>query len=90
VSEGQKFKYLETRNSDRDALENTHGVMHLHRGSNNNPSARQFLGALKTVIVNGLASRSKDGGTCLLDKLHSFHDPSSASSTSQSLDKSWQ
>jgi hypothetical protein len=50
----------------------------------------QFLDALKMVIINGLASRSKDDGACLLDKLHSFHGPSSASLTSQSIGKSWQ
>lgn len=62
MNEEQKFKYLETRNSIRDALKNTFGVMHLHCGSNDNPSAGQFLNALKTVIINGLASRSKDDG----------------------------
>ena len=62
MSEEQKFKHLETRNSYRVALENTFGVMHLHCGPNDNPSAGQFLDALKTVIINGLASRSKNDG----------------------------
>jgi hypothetical protein len=37
-----------------------------------------ILDALKTVIFNGPASRSKDYGAWLLDNLHSFREPSSA------------
>jgi hypothetical protein len=48
-----KFRFLDTRNPNQDALENTFGAISLHCGSNNNPS-----GALKTVIINGLAYRS--------------------------------
>ena len=81
MNEEQKFKYLETPN--RDALENTFGVMHLHCGSNDNLSAGQLLDALKTVSVNGVAYRSKDDGACLLGKLHTFNEPSNASSTSR-------
>ena len=83
MNEEQKFKYLQTRNSNRGALENTFGVTHLHCGSNDNPPAGQFLDALKTVIINGVAYRSKDDGACLLGKLHSLHEPSSASSTNR-------
>ena len=60
----------------------------MHCGSYSNPSAGQFVDALKTVIINGLAYRSlygtnrEDGGASLLDKLHSFLKPSNASSTS--------
>jgi len=57
--------------------------MHLHCRSNDNPPAGQFLDALKTVIINGVAYRSKGDGACLLVKLHVFHEPSSASSTSR-------
>ena len=62
----------------------------MHCGSNNNPSAGQFVYVLKTVIINGLAYRSlygtncEDDGVSLLDKLHSFLKPSIASSSSPS------
>jgi len=48
-----KYKFLDNRNLNQDALENTFGAIRLHCGSNNNPSD-----ALKTVISNGLAYRS--------------------------------
>jgi hypothetical protein len=38
-----------------------------------------ILDSLKTVIINGPASRSRDDGAWLLDNLHSFREPSSAS-----------
>ena len=85
VSEEHKFKFLETRNVKQDALENTFGAIRLHCGSNNNPSVGQFVDAMKTVIINGLAYRSlygtncEDEGAYLLDKLHSFLKLSSAS-----------
>jgi len=62
----------------------------LHCGSKNNPSVGQFVDALKTVIINGLAYRGlldpncEDDGATLLDNLHSFLKPSSVSSPSQS------
>ena len=62
----------------------------MHCGSNNNPSVGQFVDALKTVIINGLAYRClygtncEDDGASLLDKLHSFLNPSNATSTSPS------
>jgi hypothetical protein len=90
VSEEHKFKFLETRNLNQDALENTFGAIRLHCGSNSNQSVGQFVDALKTVIINGLAYRSlygtncEDDGASLLDKLHSFLKPSNASSTSPS------
>jgi hypothetical protein len=68
-----KFKILNTRKLNQDALENTFGAISLRCGSNNNPSD-----ALKTAIINGLAYRSlygtkwEDGGISLLEKLHSF------------------
>ena len=61
VSEGRKYKFLETRNLNQDALENTFGGVHLHCGSNNSPFVGQFVDALKTVIINGLAYRSLHG-----------------------------
>jgi len=90
VSEKHKFKFLGTTNLNQDALENTFGAIPLHCGSNNNPSVGQFVDALKTVIINGLAYRSifgtncEDDGASLLGKLHSFLKPSNATSTSPS------
>ena len=54
VSEEHKFKFLETRNLNQDALENKFGAIRLHCGSKNNPSVGQFLDALKAVIIDGL------------------------------------
>jgi hypothetical protein len=88
VNEEHKFKFLETRNLNQDALENTFGAICLHCGSNNNPSVGLFVDALKTVIINGLAYRSLYGTNCedddasVLDKLHSFLKPSNAALTS--------
>jgi hypothetical protein len=39
------------------------------------------------VVISGLAYRSKDDGAYLLDKLHPFLEPSSASSTSPSTSR---
>jgi hypothetical protein len=83
-------EFLETRNLNQDALENTFGAILLYCGSNNNPTVGQFVDALKTVIINGLAYRIlccpnfEGDGASLLDKLHSFLKPSNASSTSPS------
>jgi hypothetical protein len=52
VSEEHKLKFLETRNLNQDALENTLGAIRLLCGSNSNPSVGQFVDALKTVIIN--------------------------------------
>ena len=88
VSDEHKFIFLETRNLHQNGIENTFDTIHWHGGSNNNTSVGQFVDALKTVIINGLAYRSlygtncEDDGASLLDKLHSFLKPSSASSTS--------
>jgi len=49
------FKYLETRNLNQDPLENTLGAICLYCGSNSNPTVGQFVGALKTSIISGLA-----------------------------------
>ena len=90
VRKEKKFKYLETRNLNQDALENAFGAIRLHCGANNNPSVGQFVGALKTAIITGLVYRNTygtnrgDDGVSLLDKLHSVLKPSSASSTSPS------
>ena len=52
----------------------------LHCGSNNNPSLGQFVDALKTVNINGLAYRSLYGTNC--EDLYLFLKPSNVSSTS--------
>jgi hypothetical protein len=60
----------------------------LHCGANNNPSVGHFVGALKTVILNGCTYKglygaaSEDDGATLLDNVHSFLKPSRASSPS--------
>jgi hypothetical protein len=88
LNEEKKFKYLEIRNLNQDALENTFGAILLHCGSNYNPTVGQFVDALKTVIINGLAYRGlvnpncKDDGATLLENLHSFLKPSSVFSPS--------
>lgn len=72
------FAYLETRRLNQDPLENTFGAIRLHCGSNNNPTVGQFVDALKTSIINGLAFRGLRGTNCeedgvsLLDNLHSL------------------
>jgi hypothetical protein len=88
VNEKKNFTYLETRNLNQDALENTFGAIRLHCGSNNNPTVGQFVGALKTDIISGLAYRGlrdcncEDDGASFLDNLHSFLKPSCVSSSS--------
>ena len=79
------FDYLEARSLNQDPLENTFGVIHLHCGSNNNPSVGQFVDALKTSIMNGLACTGLCNANCegdyteLLDNLHSLLKESGAS-----------
>ena len=57
VNEEEKFKYLETPNLNENGLQNKFGAICLHCGSNNNPSVGQFVDALKTAIISGLACR---------------------------------
>jgi hypothetical protein len=79
------FDYLETRNLNQDPLENPFGIIRLHGGSNNNPTVGQFVDALKTRIINGLAYTGLRYANCdgddseLLDNLHSLLKESSAS-----------
>ena len=58
------FDYLETWSLNQDPLENTFGVIHLHCGSNNNPTVGQFVDALKTSIINGLAYKGLLNAKC--------------------------
>ena len=91
VNEEVKFKYLETQNLNQNGLQNTFDAIHLHCGSNNNPYIGQFVDALKTVTISGLAVRSllnpnsEDDGATLPDSLHSCLKPSVVSSPSQSI-----
>ena len=74
-----------TQSLNQDPLENTFGVIHLHCGSNNNPTVGQYVDALKTSIISGLAYTGLHNANCegddieLLDNLHSFLKESSAS-----------
>jgi len=93
VSEEHKFKFLETRNINHDALQNTFDAIRLPCGSNNKPCDEEIVAALKTVIINGLAYRSLYGSVRMMVSLFwtsytHFSKPSSASSTSQSIDNS--
>jgi len=81
------FDYLETRSLNQDPLENTSGVIRLHCGSNNNPTAGQFADALKTSIINGPAyiglrnANCEDDDTELLNNIHYLLKKSSSSRT---------
>jgi hypothetical protein len=48
---------LHTRNLNQDPLENTFRAIRPYCGSNNNPTVGQFVDALKTSIINGIAFR---------------------------------
>jgi hypothetical protein len=52
------FQCLHTRNLNQDPLEVTFGAIRSYCGSNNNPTVGQFVDALKTSIINGLAESS--------------------------------
>jgi hypothetical protein len=49
------FKCLHTRNLNQDPLENKFGDIRSYCSCNSNPTVGQFVDALKTSIVNGLA-----------------------------------
>jgi hypothetical protein len=53
------FKSLHTQNLNQDPLENTFGDICSYCGCNSNLSVGQFVYALKTSIVNGLALWNK-------------------------------
>jgi hypothetical protein len=81
MNEEKKFRILETLNLNQDTLKNTFGAICLHCGANNNPSVRQYVDALKTVIISCLTCRGlldpnyEGDGATLLDNLHSFLKP---------------
>ena len=61
------FDYLETQSLNQDPVENTFGVIHLHCGSNNNPTVGQFVDALKTSIISGLVHTCLHNANCEAD-----------------------
>ncbi|XP_023718100.1 uncharacterized protein LOC111870226 isoform X2 [Cryptotermes secundus] len=63
------FQHLHTKNLNQDPLENTFGAIHLNCGSNNNPTVGQFVDAMKTSIINGLAFRGLGETNCEDDGL---------------------
>ena len=79
------FEYIETQNTKQDPLENTFGVIHLHCGSDSNPTVGQLVNVLKISIINGLVFRSlsntycEDDKTELLNNIHEFLEESDAS-----------
>ena len=84
------FGYHETRSLNQNPLENTFGVIRLHCGSNNKKNVGQFVDALKTSIINGLAYTGLRNANCesddtdLLDDLNLLLKESSASRTNAS------
>jgi hypothetical protein len=69
---------LHTQNLNQDPLENMCGAVHTYCGCNNNPAEGQFIDALKSSIISGLAFRGlcvtncEDDGATLLDNLQSL------------------
>jgi hypothetical protein len=69
------FQCLRTQNLNQDPLENTFRAIRSYCGSNNNPTVGQFVDALKTSIISGLAFRDlgetncEDDSATLLDNL---------------------
>jgi hypothetical protein len=50
------FDYLNLRSFNQDPLENLFSSIRQHGAANTNPTCHQFTAALKTVVVNSLAS----------------------------------
>ncbi|XP_044746220.1 uncharacterized protein LOC123307834 isoform X1 [Coccinella septempunctata] len=72
------FISLRTRSLNQDPLENLFGQIRYGCGSNDNPTVQQFIGTLKTQLLNGLVNQSFQGRNCeddentLLCNLKSF------------------
>jgi hypothetical protein len=86
---GAGFDYLGTQCLIQDPLEKSFGVIGLHCGSNNNRTVGQFVDALKTSIINGLACTGLHNANCEgndteLANLHSFLKESHGSSPNPS------
>ncbi|XP_044756674.1 uncharacterized protein LOC123315151 isoform X1 [Coccinella septempunctata] len=61
------FKSLKTRTLNQDPLENLFGQIRYGCGCNDNPTVQQFIGSLKTQLLNGLVSQSFRGRNCEKD-----------------------
>ncbi|KAF2899538.1 hypothetical protein ILUMI_06641 [Ignelater luminosus] len=59
----QGMKYLSLKSFNQDQLENLFGVIRQHEICNTNPSCHQFVAALKTAVVNSMAT-SVSSGNC--------------------------
>ncbi|KAG8231969.1 hypothetical protein J437_LFUL008890 [Ladona fulva] len=53
---------------NQNALENLFGLIRYNCGSNRNPTAMQFIAALKTCLLNGLVKRDLQHGNCEIDE----------------------
>jgi hypothetical protein len=56
LKDGNGFDYLNLRSFNQDPLENLFSSIRQHGAANTNPTCHQFTAALKTVVVNSLAS----------------------------------
>ncbi|KAG8239809.1 hypothetical protein J437_LFUL018704 [Ladona fulva] len=59
---------LQLRWLNQDSLENLFGMIRHNCGSNRNPTAMQFIAALKTSLLNGLVVRDLQHGNCEVDE----------------------
>jgi hypothetical protein len=58
------LRHLKPRYLNQDALENLFGQIRGGCGSGDNPASFQFVGSLKTQILNGLTNSSLSGTNC--------------------------
>lgn len=59
-----KVEYFCTRKMNQDALENFFGIIRSHRGRNVNPTASNFKGSFKTLIMNYFSAASSPWADC--------------------------
>jgi hypothetical protein len=94
VEDGEKGRVwlLEAQQLNQDSIENTVVTVGLYCGSNNNPTLKQFVDTLKTIIIiSGLAfsglhgTNCKDGNIGLLNDLHSSFSAFAASPFNPSI-----
>ncbi|XP_056639577.1 uncharacterized protein LOC130447009 [Diorhabda sublineata] len=84
----QGVKTLKTKCINQDGLENLFGNIRAGCGSNENPTVTQFIGSLKTQIINGLTNQGLKGTNCeedeltLLSNLRSLLEPAAGVSES--------
>ena len=65
--ECEDIRFLSVRCLNQDPLENVFGSVRANCGANNNPTVPQFVDALKTCIINGLAFQNLKNANCLDD-----------------------